>query len=60
MQIEKLRTNHLDNPLGYRMDGLSLSWIVREAKGSFTAKALVQIAMDEAMKGQNTNENMAK
>ena len=49
MIIEKLRTNHLENPLGYRMDKLSLSWVVREAAGSFTAKTRVLIALDGAM-----------
>ncbi|MGA9519062.1 MAG: hypothetical protein WBV27_09775, partial [Trichococcus sp.] len=28
MKIQKLRTNHLENPLGYLLDTLSLSWIV--------------------------------
>lgn len=50
MVIEKLRVNHLENPLGYRLDGLSLSWLVREAAGSHTAKTRVCISLDEAMK----------
>ena len=28
MNIQKLRTNHLENPLGYLLDTLSLSWVV--------------------------------
>ena len=49
MVIEKLKVNHLENPLGYRLDGLSLSWVVREAEGSHTAMARVRIALDETM-----------
>ena len=49
MVIEKLKVNHLENPLGYQLDGLSLSWVVREAEGSHTAMARVRIALDETM-----------
>ncbi len=47
MKIEKLRTNHLENPIGYRLDRLSLSWVVTEAEGTHAAGARVQISSDE-------------
>lgn len=50
MRIDNLRTNHLENPLGYKIDQLSLSWSVKEAKGSFAVKTRVWIALDAGMK----------
>lgn len=35
MIIKYLKTNHIENPVGYLMDSLSLSWIVTEAKGDY-------------------------
>ena len=49
MKIERLRVNHIENPVGYLIDPLSLSWVVAQAKGTHTVKARVQIALDEAM-----------
>lgn len=49
MVIEHLRANHIENPIGFLMNSLSLSWIVTQAKGTRTAKASVRIALDEAM-----------
>ena len=49
MVIEHLRTNHIENPIGFLMNSLSLSWIVTQAKGTRTARASVRIALDEAM-----------
>ena len=49
MIIEKLKTNHIENPIGYRMDVLSLSWIVTEAKGNYVVESRVQVALDEMM-----------
>ena len=49
MKIEKLKTNHIVNPLGYRMQNISLSWVVTEAAGSRAVKTRVQIATDSAM-----------
>ena len=46
MKIEKLRTNHIKNPLGYRMEHVSLSWVVTEAKGLRTKKARVEVSRD--------------
>ena len=49
MIIEHLRVNHIENPLGFLLDGLSLSWTVTQARGTRTAKARVRIALDAAM-----------
>jgi len=47
MNIQKLRTNHLGNPLGYLLDTLSLSWIV-SGKNEPGMETKVVIAADEA------------
>lgn len=49
MIIERLRTNHIENPIGYLFDRLSLSWVINESAGTHTTKARVRIALDEAM-----------
>lgn len=49
MVIEHLRANHIENPVGFLLNSLSLSWIVTQSKGTRTAKASVRIALDEAM-----------
>ncbi len=46
MKIEKLRTDHLKNPVGYQLGEPCLSWIVTEARGERAVKARVQIGMD--------------
>lgn len=46
MKITNLRTNHLENPIGYQMDTISLSWTVEEARGTCTKLARVEIAED--------------
>ena len=46
MRIEKLRTNHIENPIGYQMEDVSLSWVVTEAKGDKAARARVEISKD--------------
>lgn len=48
MRITRLRTNHLENPIGYAMSSVSLSWTVEEAQGARTALARVQVAADPA------------
>ncbi len=47
MNIECLRTNHIENPIGYYMPSVSLSWIVTKAKGNYVDKARVKIAYDK-------------
>lgn len=46
MKIEKLRTNHIVNPIGYRMEHISLSWVVTEAKGMRAVGARVEVSKD--------------
>ena len=46
MRIEKLRANHIENPLGYRMEQVSLSWVVTEAKGTRAVRARVEVCRD--------------
>lgn len=46
MQITNLRTNHFENPVGFQISPLSLSWTVEEAKGKRTKSAQVKIAKD--------------
>ena len=44
MKIEKLRTNHIENPIGFYIGELSLSWKVTEAKGKKTDYSRVEIS----------------
>ena len=46
MQITNLRTNHFENPVGFQISPLSLSWITEEANGKKTEAARVKIALD--------------
>jgi hypothetical protein len=47
MKIQKLRTNHLENPLGYLLDTLSLSWIV-SGKNELGMETKVVVSADAA------------
>ena len=47
MKIEKLRVNNVENPVGFLLDKISLSWIVTEAKGTKTKNAQVEISTDK-------------
>lgn len=49
MRIEKLRTNHIECPLGYLTDKLVFSWIVSEAEGQYQKSARVRIGTEEQM-----------
>lgn len=46
MKIVHLRTNHMNNPLGYDLGKPVVSWKVEETKGKFTQNAVVQAATD--------------
>lgn len=50
MIITDLRTNHLENPLGYALDNPVLTWTVREAAGSFQESARISISLTEDFK----------
>lgn len=45
MQIRNMRTNHLENPLGFETDLLTLSWVA-ESEGAKKTGARVEIATD--------------
>ncbi len=49
MIITTLYTNHLKNPIGYRLDNLCFSWIVEETNAKEQQSARVEIATDEEM-----------
>lgn len=49
MRIEHLRTNHLQNPLGYDFSYLSLSWKVEAAVAKYSDKVQVIISETEDM-----------
>lgn len=48
MQITRLRTNHLENPLGFDLCPLTLSWVTEQRRAASTrqAAAQLQIALD--------------
>ena len=45
MQISKMRVNHIENPLGFATDLLTLSWVV-SSTGKKQTGARVEIAAD--------------
>lgn len=47
MRITKLRTNHINNPLGFELTRLSLSWITETSHSKYQEAAQVFIALDE-------------
>jgi len=49
MRIIHLRTNHIENPLGFELDRLRLSWVTEseDSKSIFQTEAQVVIALDE-------------
>ena len=49
MIIEKLRTNHLTNPLGYGIDRPVFSWVVSESTGARQRSARIRVAADADM-----------
>lgn len=49
MLIRNLRANHLENPIGYALTPLTLSWTA-ESSGKKTAASRLEIALDEAFK----------
>lgn len=49
MLIRKLRTNHIEKPIGYALEPLTLSWIP-ESTGKKQVSARVKIALDQDFK----------
>ena len=52
MRITKLKTNHIENPLGFELDRLSLSWVTESGDSLSTSQtaARVEIAFDDCFK----------
>ena len=46
MNIINLKTNHITNPLGFKLDSVSFSWITEDTLSKFQASAQVQVALD--------------
>lgn len=49
MKIVQLKTNHIENPVGFQMEQPVFSWQVTEANGRFQKAARIQIGEDEGM-----------
>ena len=49
MKLYDVQVNHLENPIGFRMDNLRFSWKVAEAVGLRQESAWVVVAKDSAM-----------
>ena len=43
MQIVHLRTNHLCNPLGYRLSHVVFSWVVEGAQGTKATESRIVV-----------------
>lgn len=46
MNIYKLRVNHIEKPLGFNLENLSLSWIIEDNISDFVIGTKVEIAKD--------------
>ena len=49
MRVYDAKVNHMANPMGFFMDGVSFSWKVDEARGKAQKAARVRVAADEKM-----------
>ena len=49
MRVYDAKVNHMTNPVGFFMDGVSFSWKVDEARGKAQKAARVRVAADEKM-----------
>ena len=49
MKIVECKTNHLTNPLGYKMDSPVFSYVVVEAKGKYQTNARIRISFMKNM-----------
>ena len=48
MKIRSLRTNHLENPIGYQMDKPLFTWTAEDSTGTKQQAARIEVALDEA------------
>ncbi|HHX61643.1 MAG TPA: family 78 glycoside hydrolase catalytic domain, partial [Epulopiscium sp.] len=44
MKITSLKTNHIKNPIGYQLDTIYLSWIVKNAGGKFCKELRIVVS----------------
>ena len=49
MKIYHAQVNHLNNPIGFRMERVVFSWKVKEATGKKQSYARIRVAADESM-----------
>ena len=49
MQIYHAQVNHLNNPVGFRMERTVFSWKVKDVKGKKQSYARIKVAADENM-----------
>jgi len=49
VRVYDAKVNHMTNPMGFFMDGVSFSWKVDEARGKAQKVARVRVAADEKM-----------
>lgn len=49
MRVYDAKVNHMTNPMGFFMDGVSFSWKVDETRGKAQKVARVRVAADEKM-----------
>ena len=47
MKIRSLRANHLENPLGYSMDQVVLTWTAEESTGKKQQSARIEVSLTE-------------
>ena len=47
MKIRSLRTNHLENPIGYQMDKPLFTWTAEDSTGTKQQAARIEVALDE-------------
>lgn len=52
MRVFKLRTNHIENPMGFELGKVRFSWITEDTNSQFQTAAQVQVSLDE--KFENT------
>lgn len=50
MKIIKCRTNHIENPLGYALPHIVVTWQVEDAKSKFQTSARIQVSETSDMK----------
>ena len=60
LKIERLKVNHISNPVGYAIDRPVLSWVVSESAGTSQKAARIRMAEDAAMERIVFDSGMVK